>query len=1287
MPFIVSLLLYAGAFLLNELLRPKPNVENARPAGLGDFQVPTAEEGRVIPLLWGTNRVKGPNVTWFGDLRAEPITEKIRTSIFSSTRVTVGFRYFLGIQFSLGRGPLNASTDGIRRIWIDDKEVFNPIGSPIDPADAVHDGAITIDKPDFNGEDSDLIGTLRVYPGTETQTASTYLSAVDDIDATLLPAYRGTVYCVFEQGEIGQQPSVRPWSFEITRIPDGLNLAGESTPSHVIDGRHANPMNVLYEILTNQEWGSALTNVDTATLIVAGNKLFEENHGFSMVLDSPRECSSVIEEIERQVDGRLYFDEVDGLYKFRLVREFNWEGESPQPEVLQLNDANVDDVEFDQGVWEDTTNHVKVGYEDPEKDYAEAFAIAIDGANTLIQQANITATPVYPGVKQGSLANVIAWRELRLLSYPLQRVRVRVNRDASLTIPTDVFDLTWSPRGIANVRFRVTGVQLGDDRSGLITIDATIDLYQTEQAVFGDPPETQWIPFDTTASDAIDPRIVNIPAILVPEDVREVSLSANQPMLVATRPNSLHVTYDVVEDIEGLTESPLFDGVYEFVDTVGEFTPSALLSRAVTKEEAFTGPSPEITVDGGTDLERVTDVVSVSALDDGPVNLALIDDEIVFFESLQDNGGGSFSLIGTRRGMLGTIPADHADNARVYFFTYGAGLYRAPVRLLRDGTGAEIGRSDDFRVKFLTTTPAQTLAEDDATTIEYKSSFPLLYQDRPFPPRNPTLDGTPWYLVSDLAGSFALRWLGASREQSLAVTQESADEPVPGSTSMLFTVTALTSPEQVVLERSLPTVGAQVSPAGGQFNASGFVIEDTTNYRIRLEAQRAGFGASAQAWERDVTLNAGYGLNYGNNYGGLNTEGVNLQQGDAPRVDDPFPGLEVQATVDVTFSGGYNTADVLTTDYRYFDQVTLESGSGTFEIDVNTLGGSTLSDIVDAWQAQLENELPSIIGVTRVSATQVRAQSSYGSLDIEVRNSGILGSFGGSSVNSLQEPAASNVLYVPSYQYIDYFEQEQGQDVLAASVDASYNASGNSSFTLEVVPVTYEGKKAFDFFTSRRITITYPENSSTGYLGSLDPLLAALQDSPANEFFAFAIGQHTNYNGFFPADDPMDRQALLVWAVAGDPTNRFDYVARTTTVGEIGGANTASDFSLCVKTSEDGVQRSALDRVYHVTYGPDTDANFVVGQTVEVGVAGNTSTYVLDADDVAKTGPAVFEDAFISLAADITALSGYTSEILYALDGTTPRALEIRRPGNSSDYSVSTRMYNSGGVIVTVTES
>lgn len=68
---IVSLVLSVASTVLSMLMQPKPLPPIA--ASLSDFQVPTAEEGRPIPVIFGTVLIKGANVIWYGDLRQDSI--------------------------------------------------------------------------------------------------------------------------------------------------------------------------------------------------------------------------------------------------------------------------------------------------------------------------------------------------------------------------------------------------------------------------------------------------------------------------------------------------------------------------------------------------------------------------------------------------------------------------------------------------------------------------------------------------------------------------------------------------------------------------------------------------------------------------------------------------------------------------------------------------------------------------------------------------------------------------------------------------------------------------------------------------------------------------------------------------------------------------------------------------------------------------------------------------------------------------------------------------------------
>ncbi len=69
--FIIA---YVVTLVLGYLFAPKP--QNAKPAGLADVQAPTAEVGRVIPVLFGTRDLEGPNVVWYGHLKTVPIKVK-----------------------------------------------------------------------------------------------------------------------------------------------------------------------------------------------------------------------------------------------------------------------------------------------------------------------------------------------------------------------------------------------------------------------------------------------------------------------------------------------------------------------------------------------------------------------------------------------------------------------------------------------------------------------------------------------------------------------------------------------------------------------------------------------------------------------------------------------------------------------------------------------------------------------------------------------------------------------------------------------------------------------------------------------------------------------------------------------------------------------------------------------------------------------------------------------------------------------------------------------------------
>jgi len=74
MNFVYYLIVLVVSSLISYALAPKP--PKPKPAALEDFDIPAAEQGRPVPVIFGTMQVTGPNVLWYGDLRTTAIKEK-----------------------------------------------------------------------------------------------------------------------------------------------------------------------------------------------------------------------------------------------------------------------------------------------------------------------------------------------------------------------------------------------------------------------------------------------------------------------------------------------------------------------------------------------------------------------------------------------------------------------------------------------------------------------------------------------------------------------------------------------------------------------------------------------------------------------------------------------------------------------------------------------------------------------------------------------------------------------------------------------------------------------------------------------------------------------------------------------------------------------------------------------------------------------------------------------------------------------------------------------------------
>ncbi len=310
-----------------------PELEDATPAGLGDFNFPTNLESRYIPVVFGSTDLNAPNVIWYGDFSTRPL---------DTAGQIVGYQYFLGLDLALCYGPL----DAISEIQMDDKYLVrageqNALASGNAP-DAGYtqtpSGQRTIsllDRNFFGGpkQGGGVNGNLVMFFGTDNQIPSAYVQAQEEDNlitlpdaseisqSLIVPAYRGISHVVWEGGNLSERAVIPNIKFRVHRYPRQLSGQFAVVDPDANGFGDANPIHCIYEILTDTRWGLSIpeTAINWESFFEAAEQCSTEGLGFGYVLDSTTSAKKVIDIINEQVNGMLYQNE-EGLYEYHLIR-------------------------------------------------------------------------------------------------------------------------------------------------------------------------------------------------------------------------------------------------------------------------------------------------------------------------------------------------------------------------------------------------------------------------------------------------------------------------------------------------------------------------------------------------------------------------------------------------------------------------------------------------------------------------------------------------------------------------------------------------------------------------------------------------------------------------------------------------------------------------------------------------------------------------------------------------------------------------------------------------------
>jgi hypothetical protein len=692
MPFpLVALLISAAFTIAGQLLMPRPKT---KPASLNEIDVPTATEDRPKPVFVGTVRHKSPNCIWYGDFSTKAI--KKPGSLYFN-KVTVGYKYLLGIQLNLGWGQV----DAFRRILLNDKEAW---------AGTATTGSVTINKPElFGGEDSGGSGgfqaTAVFYNGNGSQGQDAYVLA----KTGAVPAYKDDALIVFKGltsggAYIGNSPTFPEIAVDLSRYPNQL---GVGSSKHIIDTYDANPVCALYEFMTRSEnefgGGFAESQFNLTNWRTAAEQIHSEGLGISRMFDTSGDVEEIMSDYLNLIDGVINVNMQTGKFELVLARD-DYDPET----ILELTDDDFTEItSFTRGSWADTFNEVKLSYVDRTQQFESIPVAAQDLANASGQAEVRQQTVAIEGLSNPTTANKIIWRELRPVSIPLGKLEAKINRRGYTLYGGAVFKWTSEKYEVSMI-MRVSEVDDGRLQDNTMIIKCVQDVFSLGSTAYGSPSDSGWDNQD------IDPVPITVQEIFQ-QPIGFHGTADKRVYTVAKRPGESQQGYN-------LWTKEASESDYSQKVVGADFTPTGLVESSF-----ISGTDLTLTITPDSDMDELPAVVTQTEIDNGG-GLIKINDEIMAYEAYTVNIDGDYEFTGLHPGLYGTTPDTHAPTDRVWFISEGAAF---------DPSGYPLGET--VNAKLLTITPSGVLDIGDATPIDVtldSNAYTGIISDIP-------VDGTP----------------------------------------------------------------------------------------------------------------------------------------------------------------------------------------------------------------------------------------------------------------------------------------------------------------------------------------------------------------------------------------------------------------------------------------------------------------------------------------------------------------------------------------------------------------
>lgn len=636
---------------------------NASNPAAASLQIQTSNYGRVIPIVYGTNRIAG-NLIWYSDFKSTPITSSSGGKGGTPSSVT-GYNYQVAAIIGLSEGPLSSITEKTAKEW-------SYRGYP-GLTTHTYTGIRTIFANQAKYTPAQL--SLTVATGTAGQTAFSYVTTNHPTEA-LNYKYLATVAA--SAYNLGTSPSMPQQLFEIVGVLANVGATG------IYDAR---PYDIAVDLLTNPVYGAGFPSsmLSDAT----GNYLYAAGLWFSPAYSAPSAAADHIKNLARLANCEWVWsggvlklvpyglDSITGGPGVTLAQgstalgTLTYTPGSLAVPVYALTDDDFqengtdDPVLVQRGTQASAFNQVQVKYTNRFNDYADSISEAKDLAS--IEAYGLLPMPVVdaPEICDPNVARTVAQLLLQRSQYIRNTYKFTLSYRFILLDPMDLVTLTESTEsGLNGQVVRITSIT--ENANGTLDIEAedVVGNVTTVAQYAEQLPAGYLGNYNTDAGDAAVPVIFDAPGRMTAAG------------------------YEIWIAAAGLAANP-WGGAYVWISLdgttykqVGTIAGAARYGSLTSSVIAGTDPDTvrtfpvDLTISGGS-------LAAGSTTDaDNANTLCWLDGELISYSAATLTSANHYTIqTYTRRGVYGTPNAAHSSGAKfvrldtgVFKYAYDAAL-------------------------------------------------------------------------------------------------------------------------------------------------------------------------------------------------------------------------------------------------------------------------------------------------------------------------------------------------------------------------------------------------------------------------------------------------------------------------------------------------------------------------------------------------------------------------------------------------------------------------------------